>query len=101
MSLATYRDPTHAQPRAQDLIRHVMLLYSPAMSTKLDILETSTSWATPTDDDIRAWEALPRDQQLARMRALFDSAECNRLSHRPFAEIIAAARSKAISNCDG
>lgn len=78
-----------------------MLLYSTAMNEKLDILETSTSWATPTDDDIRAWEALPRDQQLVRLRAMFDSAECNRLSHRPFAEVVAAARSKGISNRDG
>lgn len=27
--------------------------------------------AAPTEDEVRRWQALPRDEQLARMKALF------------------------------
>jgi hypothetical protein len=30
--------------------------------------------ATPTEEEIRAWEALPRDEQLRRMRAVLTIA---------------------------
>ena len=65
------------------------------MTSKLDIQENSAAWAAPTEADAAEWEALSRAEQAARMRALFDSAECNKLSQRSFAEIIAEARLKA------
>ena len=71
------------------------------MTAKLKTLDTAASWSTPTDDEIRAWEALPREEQLAQLRALFDSSECNEASRLTFAEIIAAARLKARPSRDG
>ena len=67
------------------------------MATKLETSNRNTSWSTPTEEDIRAWEALPRDEQLARMRVLLDSDACNELSEASFEEIIAAARRQAKS----
>ena len=68
------------------------------MATKLKTLDTANSWAVPTGEDIRAWEALARDEQLAQLQALFDSRECNEVSRLSYSEIVAAARLKARSN---
>ena len=71
------------------------------MSAKLDTLDSATSWASPTDAEIRDWEALPRDEQIERLRAHFGSPECNTMSARSFSEIVAAARLKARSERNG
>jgi len=65
------------------------------MTAKSNLLETAVSWAAPTEEEIRAWESLPRDQQLAQLRALFDEPASNVMSKRSYGEIIAAARQKA------
>ena len=64
-------------------------------------MEHIGSWAVPTEADVSDWEALSRDEQVAHMRALFNSPECNTLSPRSFAEIIAEARRKARSGQNG
>lgn len=41
--------------------------------TKIDKL-TSVPSATPSDDEIRFWNSLPRDEQLERMQRALDCA---------------------------
>jgi hypothetical protein len=79
------------------LIARLHIGYDAVMTSKLDILERDSSWAAPTEDVIRAWQALPRDEQLAQIRALLGSSACTELSDASFDDIIAAARLKARS----
>ena len=71
------------------------------MTTKLTTLDATTSWAAPSDDDIRAWEALPRDEQLSQMRKLLNLPECSGVSDLSFADIVEDARLKARSGFNG
>ena len=80
------------------LDRQQTRVYLLAMSTKQKTLHTASSWAVPSDEEIRLWEALPRDKQLARLQALFESRECNEISSLSFFEIVAAARLQARSS---
>ena len=41
----------------------------------------------PTDEEIRAWGSLSRDEQLARLRAVLVSEECNTESSSSMEEI--------------
>lgn len=71
------------------------------MASKHDIQDHSATWAAPTEADVSDWDSLSREEQVVRMRALFDSPECNKLSQRSFAEIVAEARLKARSVRNG
>ncbi len=51
--------------------------------------------ATPSEDEIAAWEALPRDEQLRRLRALLSSEEASTATDTTMAEILAEARRRA------
>ena len=57
--------------------------------------------ATPSEEDIRAWEALPRDEQLRRMRALLTSAACTTMTDRTMDDILAEARRRADAASNG
>lgn len=50
--------------------------------------------ATPSEDEIRRWNALPRDEQLKRMRQALIDGEQSGLSERSMDEIKAAARER-------
>ncbi|MBU1211964.1 MAG: hypothetical protein KJ587_11905 [Alphaproteobacteria bacterium] len=50
--------------------------------------------ATPSEDEIRRWNALPRDEQLKRMRQALIDGEQSGLSERSMDEIKAAARGR-------
>ncbi len=50
--------------------------------------------ATPSEDEIRRWSALPRDEQLKRMRKALIDGEHSGLSERSMDEIKAAARER-------
>ena len=52
------------------------------------------SFACPTEEDIRRWEALPRSEQLRRLQMLFDSPECSAESSLTMDDILAQARNK-------
>jgi len=50
--------------------------------------------AAPTDDEIRRWQALPRDEQLRRMQRALDEAMASGLSERSMDEIKEIARQR-------
>jgi hypothetical protein len=47
--------------------------------------------ATPSDDEIRRWQALPRDEQAKRLRQTLDEADASGISNRTMDDIEAAA----------
>lgn len=47
--------------------------------------------ATPSDDEIRRWQALPRDEQTKRLRQALDEADASGTSNRTMDDIEAAA----------
>ena len=51
--------------------------------------------ATPSEDDIRKWEALPRDEQLRRLRAALTQADCATATTETMSDILAAARARS------
>jgi hypothetical protein len=60
-----------------------------------------SGWAAPTEEDILAWEALPRDAQLRQLQELFASPACNEISPLTMDEVIARARSKVRERIGG
>jgi hypothetical protein len=53
--------------------------------------------ATPTEEEIRLWQALPRDEQLRRLRAALTHPDCTAVTTASTAEILAEARALADS----
>ena len=51
--------------------------------------------ATPSDEDILAWEALSRDEQLRRMKTIFAQLDRNVAGNATMADILAEARVEA------
>ena len=51
--------------------------------------------ATPSEDDIRVWQSLPRDEQLRRLRASLSHPDCTFVSDSSMEEILAEARARA------
>jgi hypothetical protein len=47
--------------------------------------------ATPSDEEIRAWEALPRGEQLLRLRAALTQPDCAIATSDTMADILAEA----------
>jgi hypothetical protein len=54
--------------------------------------------ATPTEDDIRKWDALPRDEQLRRLRATLTRPDCATATPDTMNDILAEARARADSS---
>ena len=59
------------------------------------------SSATPSDEDIAAWNALTRDEQLRRMRAYLTHPDCSTPSNSTMEEILALAQSRAAARRNG
>jgi hypothetical protein len=53
--------------------------------------------ATPTEEEIRIWQALPRDEQLRRLRATLTHPDCKAVTTASMDEILAEARARADS----
>jgi uncharacterized protein YbaP (TraB family) len=53
----------------------------------VDTLNTVMPSATPTEEEIAAWEELPRDEQLRRMRHMLASLEASTPCNTTMAEI--------------
>jgi hypothetical protein len=53
----------------------------------VDTLNTVMPSATPTEEEIAAWEELPRDEQLRRMRQMLASLEASTPCNTTMAEI--------------
>ncbi len=51
--------------------------------------------ATPSEIDIEQWQALPRDEQLRRLRDALDQVECASAATATISEILAEALSRA------
>jgi len=50
--------------------------------------------ATPSEEDIRQWEALPRDEQLRRLRAALTHSDCSTATPDSMTDVLAAARKR-------
>jgi hypothetical protein len=50
--------------------------------------------ATPSEEDIRRWEALPRDEQLRRLRAALTHPDCSTVTSDSMSEVLSAARAQ-------
>ena len=48
-----------------------------------------------TEDEREAWQALPREEQLARLREVLLSPDAQRVSEAGVGEVLAAARVRA------
>ena len=51
--------------------------------------------ATPSEEDVRVWEALPREEQLRLLRAALTHRDCSTVSPATMSEILAEARRRA------
>ena len=47
--------------------------------------------ATPSPEEIAAWETLPAEEQLRRLRESFEDPKCSRLSNKSMEDILAEA----------
>lgn len=59
------------------------------------VLTYITPSAAPSDADIDAWNSLPRDEQLARLRAALNHPDSSAASDETMAELLAEARRRA------
>lgn len=48
----------------------------------------------PTEAELAAWRALPRDEQLARYREALQAPETGRISQATMADVLTAARQR-------
>jgi hypothetical protein len=53
--------------------------------------------ATPSKEELRKWEMLPRDEQLRRLRAVLLHPDCAAASTDSMSDILAAARATIAS----
>ena len=67
------------------------------MSDTTDKLADVMPSATPSEDDIRRWEALPRDEQLRRLRAALEHPDCATATPDSMNDVLAAARARVES----
>jgi hypothetical protein len=68
------------------------------MNKMTDKLADVMPSATPSDEDIRQWEALPRDEQLRRLRAVLTHPDCATAVPDSMADVLAAARARVASD---
>jgi hypothetical protein len=57
--------------------------------------------ATPTEAEVAAWTALPRDEQVRRYQELFQHPDCNTFTTDTPDEILAAARQRVAARRHG
>jgi hypothetical protein len=63
--------------------------------TETELLAAVMPSATPSDAEIAAWQALPRDEQLRRLRAALSDADCSEASPSTMSDILNQARDAA------
>lgn len=71
------------------------------MSRNADALDALRPSATPTDEDVRAWEALSRDEQLRRLRAALTHPDCGTATTATVKDVLGEARSRADARSRG
>ena len=62
------------------------------MSNSTDKLADVLPSTIPSEEDIRNWEALSRDEQLRRLRAALTHPDCSIAAPDSMSEVLAAAR---------
>ena len=71
------------------------------MSQTKDNLTRTMPSATPTEAEIEAWIALPRDEQVRRYQEMFKHPDCNTFTADTPDEILAAARKRVAARRHG
>jgi len=71
------------------------------MSDKIDTLDQVIPSAMPTEEDVRAWEALPREEQLRRLRAALSHPDCAIVSVATMKDVLDEARRRADTHSRG
>jgi hypothetical protein len=71
------------------------------MSDKIDTLNHVVPSATPSEEDLRAWEALPREEQLRRLRAALSHPDCATVSADTMKDVLDEARKRADTRSRG
>ncbi|API56775.1 hypothetical protein BMW22_35745 (plasmid) [Rhizobium leguminosarum] len=65
------------------------------MTTTTDFFPDVMPSATPTEAELAAWEALPRDEQLSRLRASFAAPASSQVGTRSMDDLLKEARAAA------
>jgi hypothetical protein len=75
--------------------------YACGMSNHTKALDRVLPSAAPSEADVRAWEALPREEQLRLLRAALAHPDCATVSPATMSDILAEARKRADSRRRG
>ena len=70
------------------------------MNDTTDKLADVIPSATPSEEDVRKWEALPRDEQLRLLRAALTHPDCSTATPDPMSDVLEAARGRVHSSRD-
>jgi hypothetical protein len=65
------------------------------MRDVIEAMSAAMPSATPTEEEIQAWEALPREEQLRRLRAALTHPDCGIATTDTMAEIRVEAVTRA------
>ena len=65
------------------------------MAETVENLSRVVPSAAPSDDEIAAWQALPRDEQLRRLRMRLTHPDCAAVSSATMSEILRRAQASA------
>jgi hypothetical protein len=57
--------------------------------------------ATPTDAELAAWTALPRDEQVRRYQEALSHPDCNEPSSETMSDILTIARQRVTARANG
>jgi hypothetical protein len=71
------------------------------MSSTTGTVDHVVPSAAPSEEDIRAWEALPRDEQLRRLRAALTHPDCATAVPATMSEVLDEARARADARSRG
>ncbi len=71
------------------------------MSETTDKLTGVTPSATPSETELAAWAALPRDEQVRRYQKLLQQPDCNTFTSDTPDDILAAARKRVAERRHG
>jgi hypothetical protein len=77
------------------------LCYVGRMSHEPKTLDRMPPSAAPSEEDARAWEALPREEQLRLLRAALKHPDCSTVSAAAMSQILAEARRQADARSRG
>jgi hypothetical protein len=78
-----------------------LLCYDAFMSQTTDKSARLMPSATPTEAELAAWAALPRDEQVRRYQELFQHPDCNTFTTDTPDDILAAARQRVAARRHG